>query len=98
MENFERVALNLERTKALADFLTVCKAEDVKIKEVACYQGGFQVLFEGTQGDAVLHNGSYGRERCLWETFGFPWDYGDVSIHTAEELAKLISELQKKGE
>lgn len=29
----------------------------------------------------------------LWETIGFPWDYGDVSTHTAEELAKMIHKL-----
>ena len=25
-----------------------------------------------------------------WETIGFPWDYGDVSVHDAEELAYYL--------
>lgn len=28
-----------------------------------------------------------------WETIGFPWDYDDVSIHSAEELAEMIHKL-----
>ena len=26
-----------------------------------------------------------------WETIGFPWDYDDVSCHSAEELASYIA-------
>jgi len=53
--------------------------------------------------DAVCHDGSYGSPCSFWlpdgghnndwsrsgswETIGFPWDYDDVSVHTAEELA-----------
>lgn len=98
MNKFERVTLNLERTMALANLLTICETEGVKVREVASFQNGFQVLFDGTNGDAILHDGSYGRSMCLWETYGFPWDEGDVSTHTAEELAELVSELQKKGD
>lgn len=32
-----------------------------------------------------------------WETIGFPWDYDDVSVHTAEELAENLAAL-KHGE
>lgn len=28
-----------------------------------------------------------------WETIGFPWDRGDVSVHSAETLALMISAL-----
>lgn len=33
----------------------------------------------------------------LWETIDFPWDYDDVSVHTAEELAENLATL-KRGE
>ena len=29
-----------------------------------------------------------------WETIGFPWDYGDVSVHSAQELAIYMSILK----
>lgn len=29
-----------------------------------------------------------------WETIGFPWDYGDVSVHSAEELAAFLAALR----
>lgn len=28
-----------------------------------------------------------------WETIGFPWDYDDVSVHSAYELATMIRAL-----
>ena len=30
-----------------------------------------------------------------WETIGFPWDGGDVSVHNSEELAQLIAAYQR---
>lgn len=33
-------------------------------------------------------------EHGEWETIGFPWDYGDVSVHSAQELALYISALK----
>ena len=32
-----------------------------------------------------------------WETIGFPWDGDDVSVHSAETLAKMIYELETGG-
>lgn len=56
--------------------------------------------------DAICHDGSYGSpcpyylnknqhnndwsRSGLWETMGFPWDYDDVSIHSAEQLADYL--------
>jgi hypothetical protein len=37
-------------------------------------------LPDGGHNNDWSHSGS-------WETIGFPWDYDDVSVHTAEELA-----------
>ena len=30
-----------------------------------------------------------------WETIGFPWDNGDVSVHNAKCLARMIGALQR---
>lgn len=30
-----------------------------------------------------------------WETIGFPWDNGDVSVHSASELAFYLAELKR---
>lgn len=30
-----------------------------------------------------------------WETIGFPWDSGDVSVHEGEELATMIADYQR---
>ena len=95
MDKFEHVSLNLERTLALANLLTACEKHNVEVKEVFYYQNGFQVMFEGTEGDAILHDGSYGKDFCMWETYKFPWDYDDVSVHDAETLAKMIGALQR---
>lgn len=59
--------------------------------------------------DAVCHDGSYGSpcpfwapnrghnndwsHSGSWETIGFPWDYNDVSVHTAGELAHMLKAL-----
>lgn len=32
-----------------------------------------------------------------WETIGYPWDYDDVSVHTASELAFYLAELKRGG-
>ena len=87
--------LNTERTFALAHFLTACEKEGVKVNGITSVYNGFQVRFEGTEGDAILHDGSVGRGLCLWETYKFPWDEGDVSTHDADELAHMIAEFQK---
>ena len=42
-----------------------------------CYMAGY--LGKG-------HDNDWSRTG-KWETIGFPWDYNDVSVHTAEELA-----------
>lgn len=95
MDKFERVPLDIQRTFSLATLLNECDKNDVGVKEIFCYQNGFQVLFDGVNGDAILHDGSYGRNSLMWETYHFPWDYDDVSVHDAKTLAKMIGALQR---
>lgn len=49
-----------------------------------CYMAGF--LQKG-------HDNDWTRSGD-WETSGFPWDYDDMSVHSAQELALYISALK----
>ena len=98
---------------ALTDFVNLCRELNVKIDTVSHFQHGWIVTFEGYDGDAICHSGSYGSPCPMglynpeverndwndhsgrWETLGFPWDYEDVSVHTAEELAQMLHALNE---
>ena len=88
--NFTPVNIDLVRINSLAELLTECKENNIKVTSVIFIMDGFQVRFEGIKGDAVLHDGSYGRESGMWESYGMPWNYDDVSVHEAKKLVKLI--------
>ena len=88
----------MEFAHALAQLLTECEKEEIKIKVVKFYMGGFQVLFEDMPGDAICHEGSYAHAFGYWETAGMPWDYGDVSTHSTETLVLLIKEYLAGGD
>ena len=92
---FTPVNLSIGRTKALAELLKVCEYLDVRIKAVKYYMRGFLVEFDGYEGNAVLHDGSYGRNSFMWETIDFPWDGDDVSVHTSHQLAHMLCALNK---
>lgn len=61
----------------------------------------YSTLFNGYQwhfkcypdGDAVIHFGSYGNYKGHVETMGFPWDEGDVTEMTPDELVDWLLEL-----
>lgn len=92
---FSPVNLSIGRTKALAELLMTCKYLDVDVKAVKYYMRGFLVEFEGHEGNAILHDGSYGRNSFMWETIDFPWDGDDVSVHTSHQLAHMLCALNK---
>ena len=54
--------------------------------DAICHNGSY-----GSPCYGDLHNPSIERNDWdkdgQWDTFGFPWDNGDVSVHSAEELA-----------
>lgn len=96
---------------SLVNLINACRALNVKIDKVAHYQHGWIVTFEGFDGDAICHSGSYGspcygglynsgiehndwNDCGRWETYGFPWDNGDVSVHSARALAHMIDALR----
>ena len=79
---------------ALTRLINQCSKRKIKIAKVNSYMDGFQVMFDGIQGDAILHDGSVGRAMFLWETYGMPWDNDDVSVHDADTLVQMISTLK----
>ena len=75
-----------------------CTAYSIELEHVHFYQNGWQVIFKGLPGDIILHDGSYGHECYLWESYGFPWDYDDVSTHDTEEIVNLLAALKNGTE
>lgn len=89
--------INPVYVNGLIALVEACAENGVKITEIRYYMNGFRVLFDVEGGDAILHDGSYGRHSGEWETIGFPWDGDDVSVHDAATLARLLAAL-KNGE
>jgi len=63
---------------------------------------GDAICHSGSYG-SPCHMGLYNPEierndwnsRGRWETIGFPWDCGDVSVHSAYALAAMIAALNR---
>lgn len=88
---YTKLELNKIYTDSLAHLIFHCDNLGVEIDKVIFYMQGFCVTFKGyPHADAILHDGSYGRNIGEWETCGFPWDYDDVSVHTSAQLANMI--------
>lgn len=88
--------LDINRFYSLAVLTSECARYGVALSHVETFENGFQVMFAGCPNcDAILHDYSYGNNKLLWESMGFPWDGNDVSTHTATELAALIGEYVK---
>ena len=92
--NFDFVALDLGRVRALAQLVMRCTAYGIELEHVCFYQNGWQVTFKGLDGDIILHDHSYNHEQYLWESYRFPWDYDDVSTHSTEEIVNLLAALK----
>ena len=56
---------------------------------------GFQLRFPWHVGDVACHNGTYGADAGMVETYQFPWDDGDVSELKPIRAAKLIVDLYR---
>lgn len=89
--------INPVYVNGLIALVEACAENGVKITEIRNHMNGFIVLFDVEGGDAILHDGSYGRGIGEWETMGFPWDGIDVSVHDADTLAQLLAAV-KNGE
>ena len=90
--NYTARELDMGRLNELNTLMNLCAHLEIPIKKIYYTMNGFIVTFENSEGDAALHDGTYGHERCYWETYKFPWDEDDVSVHTTEELLLLLNE------
>ena len=52
---------------------------------------GFQWTFSEWDGDVVVNSYSYGALNGLVESYHMPWDNGDVTATTPEEMAALLA-------
>ena len=59
---------------SLVELVNACRKYNVKINKVVTFQNGWQVTFEGFEGDAICHDHSYGSP-CYGGCF-------DDSVHT----------------
>jgi len=87
---FVQQKIDQNRLRTLVELFNECKKNGIEITDTYYYLEGFSVIFEGMQGDAILHANSRGHGLCLWETIGMPWDGDDVSIHTTNTLVKML--------
>lgn len=83
---FERIA---DLVLTLSDNGVPCNVED-------CYDG-YKVTFPWCDGDVIAHSYMLGRGKHGYtvESFGFPWDYGDVTLLDVQEAIDLITDLYK---
>lgn len=89
---FDPIPLNNNYVAALAGFLTSLITFDAPVNpHVFFYMNGFQVRFDEFEGDIIIHDGSYCSGIRHFESYGFPWDYSDVSTHDPVEMARLIN-------
>ena len=83
--------INEQYFDGVNELLGWCRRCGVKVQSIRYHYHGFQVMFEGIEGDAILHDGSYGNKRNHWETMGMPWDKDDISVHDAYTLVHMIA-------
>lgn len=87
--------INPKYLQIAADFLSECFRLAVPTPKIVPMMDGFCFLFRDDNGkeigDGIIHRGSYRHNSCI-ETMGMPWDEGDVSTHTPQELAILLHE------
>ena len=83
---FETIA---DLVLALSDNGVPCHVEDL--------YDGYKVTFSWCCGDVIAHSGMLGGGECEYtvESFGFPWDEGDVTLLDVQEAIDLITNLYK---
>ena len=63
--------------------------------DAICHDGSYGSPCPFWLNEENRYNNDWSYRSGLWETIGFPWDYDDVSTHTAEELAQYIAALNR---
>lgn len=84
---FERIA---DLVLTLSDNGVPCRVNDL--------YDGYKVTFPWCDGDVIAHSGMLGGGECGWtvESFGFPWDEGDVTLLDVQEAIDLITKCYKR--
>lgn len=65
--------------EALQELENMCEVEGIVITEIKPWFDGYVVKFQGYDGDAACHMGTYGGPEGYWETYHMPWDGSDVT-------------------
>lgn len=92
--NFDPIPVNNTYMATITAFLYNLTALEAPVHpQCFFFQNGFQVRFteDFPIGDVIIHDGSYGNYCGVLESYGFPWDYDDVSCHAPQEMARLIN-------
>lgn len=77
--------------KERIDLIATCLSRlNIPFEMRSLYEG-WQILCPwADNADVAAHDGTYGTARGMVESYGFPWDEGDVSVLTPEEAADRI--------
>lgn len=62
--------------------------------DAVCHDGSYGNPIHNRYFEKNKHHNDWSEEG-KWETIGFPWDYEDVSVHTAGELASFLAILRQ---
>ena len=66
---------------------------------VSQFKGGYQWTFPNyPHGDIAIHSGTYYSDEGFLESYGMPWDNGDVSIYKPYDMALLLQGLPPREE
>lgn len=79
--------LPLNYLSCLSELLHRCSQEKIVVSKVLYYLGGFAVMFDGLDGDVVMHSGT---TVGVWQSMGMPWDDYGVTDQDVEKLVKRV--------
>lgn len=70
-------------------FTSLLKAHNIKYSIRPLFDG-YQWKFNNYNGDIAIHSGTYHNDEGYLESYEMPWDDGDVSICTPEEMIRRL--------
>ncbi len=74
---------------AISTIAGACLRHGIPFTFRECYNG-YQLTFPWTKGDVICHEYSYDSNIGRCESYKFPWDHGDVSVWSPEQMADFI--------
>ena len=76
--------INPAYAKPIIDLANLCTEDNIPCTINTIYDG-FQIRFPWNNGDMVCHGFSYGHAEGYVESYGCPWDEGDVTCLSVTE-------------